>query len=334
MNNIGSGADGNIVRRVSKTLKNIMSISEVGIFIIFIVLVVIITVIKPQFIGIKNIQAIVRGLSFLGIVVIGETLVLLTGDFDISVGSVAGFGAIMATWIMSSIPAIGTPMGIILALTAAAGLGLVNGLLIVKLRIPAFITTIGMMYIAKGFSMIITKGYPFYPLTKTMNKIGSIEPFGTSLTFVLFIVLAVIAEFVLRKTKYGRYLYATGGNREVAKLAGINTTYIRLSAFVIVSFLAGVAGILQAATLQTGTPLIGDGWELRVIAATAIGGVSLMGGIGSVFGAVVGLFILGVLNNGLVILGINTFWQNVVTGVAMILALYIDIARRSTKLNA
>ncbi|HSR31048.1 MAG TPA: ABC transporter permease, partial [Anaerolineae bacterium] len=180
----------------------------------------------------------------------------------------------------------------------------------------------------------ISKGYTIYPFPEVLQKFGPAEPFGTSWSFVIFVILAVIAHLVLSKTTYGRKLYAVGGNPEVARLAGISPAAIQLTGFVITAVGAALAGMLLSARIVTGNPTIGLGWELNVIAGVVIGGVSLFGGSGSIPGAVIGLLIMQVVTSGLVVVGVDPYWQTVAVGVIMIAAVAIDILRRRSKIAA
>jgi ribose transport system permease protein len=191
-----------------------------------------------------------------------------------------------------------------------------------------------MMKIAQGITMLISKGYTIYPLPEVINEFGTAEPLNISWSFVIFIVLALVAAFVLSKTTYGRKLYAVGGNPEVARLAGINPALIQLSGFVIVGMCASLGGMLLMARIVTGNPTIGLGWELNVIAGVVIGGVSLFGGSGSIPGAVIGLLIMQVVTNGLVVVKVDPYWQTAAVGIIMIAAVAVDILRRKSKTAA
>jgi ribose transport system permease protein len=308
-------------------LEKIIRYRELGILIPFVVMVVTIGLIKPVLFSANNMRAIVRGLALFGICAVGETMVILTGEFDVSVGSIAGLGAVLSTWfsVRMHIPPV---LAISMALVACCGVGMINGLVVVKMKIKAFIATIAMLYAARGMCFVITKGYPVYPIPKVMQDIGSIEPFGTSISFVLFLALVVLFEWVLRSTVYGRNVFATGTDERVANLVGIDAAAVKISAFVLSGFFAGLAGILLACQLRSGLSDIGRGWELFVIAAIAVGGISLYGGAGSMIGTTIGIFILAVLNNGLVLLNVQTHWQDVAVGIVMVLAVYMDIVRR------
>jgi ribose transport system permease protein len=212
--------------------------------------------------------------------------------------------------------------------------GLVNGFVTVWAGVPAFIATLGMLYIARGLNYLLCKGNPVYPIPLGLKEFGQAEPLGMSWAFLLYALVLLAADFALRKTVAGRKVYATGGNREVARIAGINTSAVKIGAFAMTGLLAGLAGILQMAQLNVGQPEIGQGWELDVIAGVVIGGVSLFGGEGTVLGAGLGLLLMQVVRGGLVMTGVNTHWQTVAVGAIMIAAVGVDLLRRKTKTPA
>jgi ribose transport system permease protein len=313
----------NLVRRV-------FAIPEVGVLIPLLGFVLVFYLINPAFLNPDNIAAMVRAMSFIGVIAMGQTFLMISGAFDLSVGSVAGLGAVVCSalmvWYHWSIAA-----AILAGLAAGAAIGLINSFVVLKMGVPAFIATLGMLYIAKGISYLITKGYTIYPLPDAVNNFGTAEPLNTSWSFIIFVIMAVIFGIVLAKTAYGRKLYVVGGNPEVARLAGISPAKIQLSGFVLSGMCSTLAGMLLMARIVTGNPTIGLGWELNVIAGVVIGGVSLFGGSGSILGAVIGLSIMGVVNNGLVVSKLDPYWQTVAIGVIMIVAVAIDIIRRKSK---
>lgn len=314
-------------------LRGVLSVPEVGVLIPLILLSLLFYALKPVFLSANNIAAILRAVSFVGIIAIGQTFLMISGAFDLSVGSTAGLCAIVCSYLMVNLqvpPALAVVIGV-----AVGGLvGLVNSFVVLKLGVPAFIATLGMLYIARGASYLISKGYTIYPLPESVQTFGLAEPLGISWSFLILIGLGIVADLVLRRTVYGRTLYATGGNKEVARLAGINTNLVSMSAFVLVGMLAGLAGISLMARIVTGQPQIGQGWELNVIAGVVIGGVSLFGGSGTIAGALVGLLLMQVVNSGLVTVGVNPYWQTLSVGVIMILAVTIDLIRRRAKIQA
>jgi len=313
-------------------LRRAIAISEAGVIASLVGLVLVFYLLEPAFLSTTNIRSMLSAISFVGIIAVGQTLLLVAGEFDLSVGSVAGLSAIVSAWLMTkgNLP---VPLGILGGLVTGALVGFVNGVLVVRARIPAFIATLGMLYAARGFTYVITNGYPIYPVPKVIGKIGSAEVvFGLGWSFVILVVLAVVGDLVLRRTTIGRNLFATGGNEEVARLVGIDTGRYKVVCFMVVGMLASVAGMLVLADGASGTPSIGDGWELTVIAGVVIGGVSLFGGVGTVAAGIIGMLLLQVVQSGLVVVGVNPNWQTVAVGLIMVLAVGVDIARRRVSL--
>jgi len=313
--------------------RRLFTIPEAGVAIPLLAFVLIFQFFNPVFLSIDNITTMLRSMSYIGVIALGMTFLLITGAFDLSVGATAGLSAIVCSYVMAKLN-LPIPVGVLAGLATGALVGLVNGFVVLKLGVPAFIATLGMLNIAKGITYLISKGYTIYPLPEAIGTFGMAEPFGTSWGFVIFAVVAVVGAFILSKTSYGRKLYVVGGNQEVARLAGISPARIQLSAFVLVGMCAALAGMLLMARIVTGQPTIGLGWELNVIAGVVIGGVSLFGGAGSILGAVIGLLIMQVVTNGLVIINVDPYWQTVAIGLIMIIAVAIDILRRKSKNSA
>jgi ribose transport system permease protein len=318
-----SRSAGNFIRRV-------LAVPEVGVLIPLIGFILLFYLINPIFLKPDNIAAMVRAMSFIGVIALGQTFLMISGAFDLSVGNVAGLGAVVCSalmvrehWSIST--------AVLATLGVGALVGLVNSFVVLKLGVPAFIATLGMYNIARGISYLISKGYTIYPLPDAVNKFGTAEPLNTSWSFIIFVIMAIIFAFILMKTSYGRKLYAVGGNPEVARLAGISPAKIQLSGFVLTGMCATLSGMLLMARIVTGTPTIGLGWELNVIAGVVIGGVSLFGGSGSIIGAVIGLLIMSVVTNGLVVIKLDPYWQTAAIGVIMIVAVAVDILRRRSK---
>ncbi len=317
-------------RSAGNFFRRLFAVPEVGVLLPLLGFVIIFYLINPAFLNPDNIAAMVRAMSFIGVIAMGQTFLLISGAFDLSVGSVAGLSAIICSALMVryhwSIPA-----AVLGGLATGAIAGLINSFVVLKLGVPAFIATLGMLNIAKGVDYLISKGYTIYPLPDAVNTFGTAEPFNTSWSFIIFVIMAVIAAFVLSKTAYGRKLYAVGGNPEVARLAGISPAKIQMSGFILVGMCAALGGMLLMARIVTGSPTIGLGWEMNVIAGVVIGGVRLFGGSGSIPGAVIGLLIMQVVTNGLVVVKVDPYWQTVAIGLIMIAAVAIDILRRKSK---
>lgn len=305
-----------------------IAIGEVGVIAALLLIVAIFYLMEPAFLSERNVRAILNVTSFVGIIAVGQTILLVSGEFDLSVGSVAGLSAVVAGKLMTVL-ALPVPMAILGGACVGALAGLVNGIVVVKFRIPAFIQTLGMLFIGQGMIQVVTGGYPVYPLPEVVEQIGmSTLAFGLGWSFFFFVVAALAADFILRRTVLGRNLYATGGNPEVARLVGINTTVYKIGAFVTIGVLSAIAGMFVMADLQSGTTSIGSGWELVVIAGVVVGGVSLFGGAGTIAGGVVGILMLKVVQSGLVVIGVNSNWQQIAVGVIMVLAVGLDILRR------
>jgi ribose transport system permease protein len=314
------------------SIKALFSYPEVSVIIPLVIMVIVIGTINPVFFKVSNLVAILRGLSFYAIVAIGQALVIIGGEIDISLGSMAALGAMMCCKFMT----IGIPvvLSIVLGLAICAIIGFINGILVTRLKISSFIVTIGMHYAASGLALMITdRGYPIYPLPDIFNQMGNAQPLGLSWAFLCAMALILVFNFILRKTIFGRKLYAVGDNSETARLAGIHVENMKTATFMISATLAGLAGLLLAAQMNTGNPTIGTGWEMQAVAACAVGGVSLSGGVGSMTGTLLGALVMQVLYNGIVILRIDAQVQTIMIGVIMISAVIVDLVRRKKKMG-
>lgn len=311
-------------------VRKLLSIPETGILIPLVAFLLIFLSIDHTFLNSGSVAAMLRAVAFVGIIAVGQTWLMVAGEIDLSVGSVAGLCAVVAAWTMKNA---GWPIeaGLAMGVTTGALVGLCNGLVAIRLGIPAFIATLGMLYIARGLNYLLCKGYPVYPIPEPLTAFGKAEPFGLSWAFVILAAAVIVGDFCLRKTVFGRKVMATGGNAEVARIAGISTEAVKITCYVLTGTLAGLAGILLMTQLNVGQPEIGVGWELDVIASVVIGGVSLFGGVGTVVGTFLGLIIMQVVRSGLVVSGVNTHWQTVAVGVIMIVAVGVDLLRRKAK---
>jgi ribose transport system permease protein len=316
---------------IERRVRQLLAIPEMGILVALVLVTAVFWLLNPALLTGGSVATLLRALAFVGVIAIGQTLLLIVGELDLSVGSVAGLCAVVAAWLMKEagwqvVPALAT------GLLTGAGIGLVNGLLAVRAGIPAFIVTLGMMYIARGLNYLLCSGYPIYPLPHSVTTFGKASPLGVSWAFFVFLVIAIVGQVMLSKTIFGRAIYATGGNREVARIAGIRTDAVKIGCYILTGTLAALAGMLLMAQLNVGQPEIGAGWELEVIASVVIGGVSLFGGVGSVMGTALGLVLMQVVRTGLVTSGVNTHWQTVAVGGIMIAAVGLDLLRRRTKI--
>jgi ribose transport system permease protein len=302
---------------------------ETGIVIALILMVVVLSIAAPEFRTTDNLLNNARNFSYVGIVVIGQAMVMITGGIDLSVGSVWGVSAVTTAALMAA----GWPT--ILACAAGLGVaalfGLFNGLCVTKLRMPPFVPTLATMAIGRALALVITRGHSindFRPFGDPFYELGGGDTFGLPNPFLIFLVLTVVAWLVLNRTVFGRQLYAIGGNEKAARLSGLEVDRVKISVYVIASVLAGLAGIIEVSYLSSAIANQGLGKELNVIAAAVIGGTALTGGEGTVFGIFVGTVILEVLRNGLVLIGTDSYWQGIFVGSVIIIAVFIDQLRK------
>ena len=306
---------------------DIKTFNELGIVLVLAVICVIISAINPVFYSWLNIVNILRTSSYVMIVGTAVTFVFISGGLDLSVGSVIGLGGLISAVCMNIL---GLPIivSIIMGLVVGIMIGLFNGIITVKFRIPPMIVTLGSMYIARGIMNVITKGKPVFPLPDGFNKIGSGSFLLVPYSVWIALLFGLLAFFVLKHTVYGRYLYCVGGNKEASRLSGINSDLMQLSVYLISGFAAALSGIIMTARIASAQISLGTGWEMTVIAAVIIGGTSMFGGAGTVLGTAIGSLLLSIISNGIVLMGISAYWQNIVTGLIIILAVGIDHYKR------
>jgi len=268
-----------------------------------------------------------RSTGFTMIGAIGMTFVLITGGLDLSVGSVLALGGV-ATGLafQAGLP---TPVAILIGIFIGVVIGCINGLMVTRAKIPPLIVTLGMMYIARGIVSVLTKGTPIYPLPEGFQALEQTRFFTIPAIVFIALSIAIIAHFILSKTPFGRSVYAVGGNAEAARISGINNRKIVFSAYLIASTLAAFTGIFVAARLGSATATAGTGFELTVICAAIIGGTSNFGGLGSIIGTVFGALFMEILSNSLTLMRIPVYWQLLVVGFILILAVWVDQYRRS-----
>ena len=297
-----------------------------AIILYFIVLCTIITSVSPTFMAQTSLLNNLRTASYYGIICMGMTLVFISGGLDLSVGSVVGFSSLItALALVNGVP---VPLSIVMGLIVGAVVGLVNGFCIIKLRIPAMIVTLGMLFVVRGFIHVITEGHPVYPLPDAFNLIATATFLGINISIVVLIIMTAIVQFILRKTTFGRSIYAIGGNRETARLSGIRVDRISMSVYVISGLCASIAGIFIASRISSAQVTTGSSWEMDVIAATIIGGTSLFGGVGTAIGAFFGALFMTFLKAGIVSMRLSAYWQNVVIGIILIATVGIDQYQR------
>lgn len=297
------------------------------------VMIVVFSLLTDGFLSRDNFWTVMRQISVNLCVSVGMTLVILTGGIDLSVGSILALsGAIMAGLLKrgTEIEALnlyigyGAPAAILIGLVVGASLGWFNGVMVTRFRVPPFIATLAMLTIARGLTKLYTGGEAITGLGEAFTGIGSGQWLGIPNQFWIATGIVVAAMVLLRKTRFGRYVYAVGGNEEAAKLSGLNVSRVKRRVYILSGTLAAVGGLIVTSRLNSATPIAGEGLELDSIAAVVIGGTSLSGGRGSVAGTVLGALIIGVLNSGLVIMGVDPFWQQVIKGLVILLAVVVD----------
>lgn len=301
-----------------------------SVFLILLIIGLVFAVGSDDFLTASNLLNVALQTSIIAIVALGMTFTILTAGIDLSVGSVMALsGALAAGFAVRR--GLGTYGGIGGALVAGLLVGAVNGVLIIKGGMPPFVATLAMMTAARGLTLVYTQGRPIAGIEKSFIFWGTGQVLGIPVPVILLAVLSLVAHGVLRYTRFGLHVYATGGSEEITRLAGVPPDRIKLAVYVISGFTAALGGVLLTARLWSAQPNAATGWELDAIAAPVLGGVSLFGGVGGVGGTLVGAFIIGVLSNGLNLLGIPSYYQQVIKGVVFILAVLLDLLTKERR---
>lgn len=321
-----------MVKRESLVLRTFRVLSTFREFALIIVLVVfgfVMSLASPVFLTKENIEAILLALSVEATIAVGMVNLLISGGLDLSVGSTLAFtGVVTGLALNAGVPVV---ISILLGLLAALGVGLVNGLLVAKMKINPFIVTLGTNMAVRGLLLVIAQGRAVLNLSSEFTIIGQGRLFGIQYPIYVMLALVLIGDFLLRNTRFFRQNYYIGSNEKAARLSGINVDWVKIINYCIVALLAGIAGLMITARFGSASVTVGSGTELRVITATIIGGASLSGGEGSVLGAFLGALFMGVLANALNLLGVDVYWQNLITGLILIGAVVIDVVNERRK---
>lgn len=293
---------------------------------IFVVLCVVLAFSSPYFLTTRNLMDILRQTSINGILAVGMTYVILTKGIDLSVGSILAFAGICSGLIAAQ----GHGMFVVLSagLLAGAALGAVNGIVVARMNVPPFVATLGMLSVARGLTYIVSDGSPVADLPDAYLALGAGSLGPITMPILIFAAVAVLFWVVLKYTTYGRYIYAVGGNEKSARTSGIGVRKVIFSVYVVSGLLAGLAGMVLSARTTSALPQAGLSYELDAIAAVVIGGTSLSGGTGSVMGTLFGALLIGVINNGLNLLGVSSYYQQVAKGLIIVLAVLLDVSRK------
>lgn len=307
-------------------------IKSQAIWIVFFVLVIAFTIANPRFITGANLMIMLRQVAVWGIASIGMTFVILLGDIDLSTGSIITFVNVLCAYLMVN-KGMGMATAIIITLVAATLIGLLNGFMVSTIGIPALIATFATQTAFSGIALILCNGQPIYGFDKAFKVFGQGKVGPIPVPVIIMVVCFVLGSFILNKTYFGRYFYAVGGNIEAAKLSGIRTGRVKYLVFALSGFFAGLAGIVLLSRTNSGMGNAGLGYEFKVITCVVLGGISVSGGYGRMSGVVAGTFIISALNNGMVLMNINTWIQDIVLGVVLVLAVGFDCLQKRRRAN-
>ena len=307
-------------------LHKLMAAREITLFVLIAILIVVMSIASPYFLSLANFRAMAVGLVPTGVIVIGMSILLVSGGFDLSVGSVLALASTVCALLMIA----GAPilLAIVATLLLGAFIGLINGLLITGLAINPLVATLGTMSVARGLALVFTEGFSLSSLPPSFGFLGNTNLFGLPPIVWLMIVLVALGDFLLRRSTFFRQMYFIGSNERAARLSGISVDRVRVVAYVLTALLAALAGIMLASRLMSGTPTAGNGLELQVLAAAVIGGASLRGGEGTVLGAFLGAVFVALINNAMTMLAVSIYWQMIVTGAVLVAAVAIDMIGR------
>ena len=298
-------------------------VRKYGLILALLLGVVILSIISDAFLTFNNLMNVLRQVSINGILAVGMTLVILTAGIDLSIGALMAVAAVIAASIVAQNPDAVFP-ALLAAIAASSLLGGVSGVMSTKLNVAPFIATLAMMTIARDIPLIYTNGRPITIQSEAFKYLGQGYIGPVPVPVVIFALVTAIFSFILYKTKFGRYIYAVGGNENAAHVSGIRVHRVKIWVYIINGALAGLAGALLASRISSGQPNSGLGYELDAIAAVVIGGTSLFGGRGSMLGTIVGVLIIGVINNGLNLLNVSSYWQQIIKGLIIAGAVIMD----------
>lgn len=317
--------------------KNI--IKQFSTILLLLVVILFFSLTTDAFFASKNMINILRQVAVLSILTCGMTFVIISGGMDLTVGSMLGLtGVICAKLLVET--QMSPILAILITIALATIFGMATGILIVRLKVPAIVITLGMMTVARGLGFILSKGLPIYSIPEKVVNLGQGYVGAIPIPVIIMLVIVAISAFILNRSYFGRYVYAIGSNEEAARLAGVPVNAIKVGLYSVSACLAGIAGVILMARISSGAPASGTGMEMDVVTAVVIGGVSINGGKGKMSGAFIGALLIGVLSNGLTIMNIGEYYQQVVKGIVLILAVAFDyfsnkekVKRRNTNLQ-
>ncbi|MBK5195618.1 MAG: ABC transporter permease [Proteiniphilum sp.] len=285
-------------------------------------MIIFLTLATNKFFTLSNIVNVLRQISVQAIIAIGMTMAIIMAQMDLSVGAVVAFASVCVALLLNA--GVALPLAILLTLLFSAVWGLISGFVVAYFKLHAFLVTLAMMTLVRGVTYTMTGGYPVGGLPKSFFPLGAGYSLGIPYPVIYMIILYLIGFVVLKKTPFGRSIYSIGGNEDAARLSGIRIFIVKVSVFVTTAVLSAVAGIILSSRLMAGSPEIGQGWELDIIAAVVIGGTSISGGVGKLTGTMVGMLFVGILTNGMILLGVTPYMQQVVRGLVILFAVILN----------
>ena len=302
------------------SLRKLRGNSLITITLILVAMVILVSILSPYFLTLFNIQSLLRDLAFISMIAIGMSLLLLIGELDLSVGSIATLCGVVGGMLMVDYK-VNPYLSFVLALVLGFCLGALNGLIISLLRLNAMVATIGMSGVYSGVVLALTKGRAIPNIPEEIHFLGKESLFKIPIPFLIMVAILICVMFLVKKTRTGRYIYAIGNNKETAALLGIKIRRIRILVYSILGFISGMAGMLYVSRLGSAQSSIGSNWPMNAIASSVIGGIALTGGVGSPLGALIGAAVISIIQNAIVLLGVNMYVQSAVSGVVVVLAI-------------
>jgi ribose transport system permease protein len=322
--------DSKSAQRGIQLWEDIIARQEFGVFLILSLMVIFLSLYTTTFLTSTNIFNILRAFSWIAISAFGQTLVIITAGIDLSVGSVMALSGLASAMLL--VRGVSVPVSILVGLLTGTVVGILNGLMITKGKLPPFIATLGTLLMGRGFCNGLTGGWPVRNLPDAFRFLGQhdipIGSWGVPMPLIFMLLFGVITAIFLERTVWGYRIYALGGNEEATALSGINTDRIKLLVYALCGFLTAIGGVLMTARLGVAAPTAASGYELDVIAAVVVGGTSLSGGSGTILGTLIGAAIMQVLRNGLILTGVSAYWLQAVQGLVIVSAIMVDQLRK------
>lgn len=313
----------NEMKKKPSALRGLLSNKLFSITMLLVVMIIMASLVSPYFLTEYNLQSVIRDLAFIGIITIGQSCLLLLGELDLSVGAIASLCGVMGGMMMVN-EGWNPWLSLMICLLLGLAFGGINGLIITKLKLNAMVVTIGMQGVYSGINLVLTKGKAITKVPSEIYFLGTGNLLKIPVPFLFTIVVLVLVVLLIKKTRFGRYVYAIGNSRDAANILGIRTDNVRILVYAMLGCLSALAGILMVARLGASQPSIGTNWPMNSIAASVIGGLSLTGGIGNPAGALVGASIIMLIQNLIVLVGVNVYWQSAVSGIVVVAAIAID----------